>query len=136
MKDKLNEILLVDDNIDCNFFLKKLLDENEVANQIAIAYDGEAALDFLTQPANGQHHNPSLIFLDINMPRMNGWEFLEDYENLPAERKAQMHVIMLTSSINPDDEKRALANPNVEGFYQKFLDKPHLDEILNRFFSE
>ena len=78
---------------------------------------------------------PDLIFLDINMPAMDGWEFLDRYRELPREKKADTVLIMLTTSLNPDDEKRTLAIPEVSGFEHKPLNQIRLESLLQKYFS-
>ena len=75
---------------------------------------------------------PDAILLDWNMPIMNGWEFLEEYEKLEPEFKAKTVVIMLTSSLNPDDRDRALSYGDVDAMYNKLLDKDILADIEDK----
>src|SRR5690349_10546394 len=102
MKKKLNCVMLIDDNEDDNFFHKIVLKETGIAEYIKVAESGFEALDFLKQ----ENKIPELIFLDINMPKMNGWEFLEEYRKLNDEQKARVIIIMLTTSLNPADRKK------------------------------
>lgn len=76
-----------------------------------------------------------LIFLDINMPAMDGWEFMEEYKKLPEEQKADIVLIMLTTSLNPDDELRTLETPEIAGFENKPLKQDRLEKILNKYFG-
>lgn len=79
---------------------------------------------------------PNIIFLDINMPKMNGWEFLEAYKELKAGQKAKVLVVMLTTSINPSDKKRAEQFPDIIGFNSKPLTEQMISQILDRYFPE
>ncbi len=111
MKKKLNCVLLVDDNDSDNFIHKRVVETSGIANFIGIALNGQEALDFLTTKMNFgkdeiSYCQPSLIFLDINMPIMDGWEFLEEYQKLEEGQKGKVVVIMLTSSINSADISR------------------------------
>lgn len=120
--NKLNTILLIDDDSSSNFLNNVIIDEAEVCEQIITKTGGEDALDYIQKEENAQ---PDLIFLDINMPRMNGWEFLEEFVKI---RKDEVPVCMLTTSINPR-EKELIHNFNcVIGFETK----PLSEEILNR----
>ncbi|HEY8657499.1 MAG TPA: response regulator [Hanamia sp.] len=136
MKKKLNYVLLVDDDDDCNFFHQRLLNKMECTEKIEIAHDGQKALDFLNSSINGLHPKPDIIFLDINMPGMGGWEFLEEYTKLDEEFKEKIVLVMLTSSLNPDDKERALSYSSVNGFINKYLDKESLNKILTEHFLE
>ena len=97
-------ILLVEDDRIAVMTFKRALKEIQATNPIYFSADGQAALEFLSDSHNPM---PSLILLDLNMPRMNGWEFLEAYHKLNAERNNPAKIIMLTTSPNPDDVQRA-----------------------------
>ena len=132
---QLNCILLIDDDEPTNFLNKKTLEQSNCARHIKIAHSGQAALDYL-RGSDDEYLRPDLIFLDINMPAMDGWEFLAQYKTLPKEKKADTILIMLTTSLNPDDEKRTLAIPEISGFEHKPLSKVRLEKLLNKYFSE
>lgn len=136
MKKKLKSILLVDDDNDCNFFHKRLLKKMDCVETIYTAYDGKEALEFLQSTIDGEHPNPNIIFLDINMPRMNGWSFLDEYQKLSEQQKAQIVLVMLTTSLNPDDRNKAESYKEVKGFESKYLTQDSLTQILARFFPE
>ena len=70
---------------------------------------------------------PDLIFLDINMPGMNGWEFLEEYNRLNKKLHGQVIIIMLTTSDNPDDAERS----KTWNFISDYITKPLTHEIMN-----
>jgi len=131
MTTQLNCILLIDDDEPTNFLNKLTLEQSGCARQIRIAQSGREALEYLQQTTT----RPDLIFLDINMPAMDGWEFLERYRSLPAARKADIVLIMLTTSLNPDDEKRTRSIPEVAGFENKPLTQEQLDSLLRKYFS-
>lgn len=133
---KLNCILLVDDDSDCNYLHKRILMKAQCAEKIEVAYDGEQALNFLKTTVDGKYPCPDLILLDINMPGMNGWEFLEEYEKLDNEVRAKIVLVMLTSSVNPDDEARALKMNIIGGFRRKYLKEETIKEIISTYFPE
>jgi CheY-like chemotaxis protein len=136
MKKKLNHILLVDDDEACNFFHTHLIERLNCAEHVTQVSDGAEALEFLTTPVEGAYPQPDILFLDINMPRMNGWEFLKAYEMLPDEQKAKIILILLTTSFNPEDKERAMAHPYVKDFANKYLSKESLLDILHRHFAQ
>jgi len=129
---QLNCILLIDDDEPTNFLNKLTLEQAACATHIRIVQSGQAALDYLRAD---EYPRPDLIFLDINMPAMDGWEFLVQYRSLPQDKKAGTVVIMLTTSLNPDDEKRVLAIREVSGFEHKPLNQVRLGKLLNKYFS-
>jgi CheY-like chemotaxis protein len=137
MKKKLNCILLVDDDEPTNFLNKMTVQQSGCAEHVAVVQSGPEALDYLT----GKKHfsglpRPNLIFLDINMPAMDGWEFLSKYRELPQEQKADIVMIMLTTSLNPDDETRTKDFPEVAGFEPKPLLPLRLESLLEKFFPD
>ena len=135
----LNCILLVDDDPPTNFLHHRLLEKMNLAARIIVARNGEEALDYLRNcelEGGAGYPYPDLIFLDINMPRMDGWEFLEHFrlQNLAAQYP--MTIVMLTNSPNPDDRIRAGRMPEVKGFYSKPLSRDMLNGIIDNGLSE
>src|SRR5690606_32947414 len=99
MRKKLNCILLVDDDPDDNFYHQIIINEMNIVNNIDIARNGIEALEYLKTE---DQLPPDLIFLDLNMPKMNGWEFLEQYKHLGIGQKARVLIVILTTSANPE----------------------------------
>jgi CheY-like chemotaxis protein len=123
--------MLIDDDDDDNFFHEMVINELNITEHIEIALNGEEALLFLKKE-NRIH--PDIIFLDINMPKMNGWEFMESYKELRPDQKAKVVVMMLTTSENPEDKKRAALYSEITGFNSKPLTKEMLVAILEKHF--
>jgi len=132
MKRKLDCIMLIDDNEDDNFYHQIVIRDMEITNQIKIAESGLEALEMLTK----ENDAPELIFLDINMPAMNGWEFLDEYNKLSDEQKASVIIIMLTTSLNPADRNKAQKIPVVHGFETKPLTREKLRITIERYFPD
>ena len=123
--------MLIDDDEDDNFFHQRILRKSDVAEHIQVAQNGLDALDYLTK----ENQIPELIFLDVNMPKMNGWEFLEEYSKVDAKQNTQPIIIMLTTSLNPADKERAGKIYKIDGFETKPLTGEMLNRILDRFFA-
>ncbi len=87
MKRKLDSILLVDDDESSNYFHQLIINKLNCAEHVHQACDGREALEILNDGINGKFPIPSVIFLDVNMPGMNGWDFLEEYEKLDETKK-------------------------------------------------
>jgi len=140
MKHKLNCILLIDDDEPTNFLNRMTLEQADCAHCVQTIQTGQEALNYLMHKGKYQHANdhphPDLIFLDINMPAMDGWEFLEKYRQLPSQQKASIVMIMLTTSLNPDDQQRAAAIPEIDGFEHKPLRVDRLKDMLKHYFPD
>lgn len=130
MKNKLNRVLLIDDDEDCNYYHVRLLKKVECAEEIKVVTNGKEGLDYLTTKINGHFPNPALIFLDLNMPVMNGWDFIKEYSALPEEIKSSSVLIILTTSLNPDDKSKSLEYVSVKDFQIKYLSGDSLNELL------
>lgn len=136
MKDKFDLVLLIDDNQADNFFHEMVIEEQGLAREVVSIDGGAKALTYLSTPQDGSYPSPDLILLDINMPGMNGWEFLEKYETLENRMKAEVIVIMLTTSHDPKDLQKAesLSNTGVAGLKNKPLTPEMLQEVLMKHF--
>ena len=138
---KLNSVLLVDDDNATNFISQMLIKKAGITDHIETALNGQHALDYLTNSGKYERSDevfpkPKLILLDINMPVMDGWEFAEAFSKLEKNRKEDVIIVMLTSSLNPDDKAKASNLSVISGFQNKPLTKERLVSIVNTFFPE
>jgi CheY-like chemotaxis protein len=140
MKQKLNCILVIDDDEPTNFFTRMILEEAECTRNIRIVQSGPEALAYLEKSESGtnpvEFPSPDLIFLDINMPAMDGWEFLEEYKKLNIAPQHKIIMVMLTTSLFPEDMAKAKRSPEISGFENKPLTLEKLESILKRYFSK
>ncbi len=139
MKIKLNWILLVDDYESDNFLHSRLIRKTGITDHIFTAMNGREAIDLLTGKSGNSHSEmtrqlPGLIFLDLNMPVMDGWEFLEDYQRSDFPQKSASVIIILTTSINPADKSKAEQMLESGCFLYKPLSKEMIYDILERKF--
>jgi CheY-like chemotaxis protein len=133
MKQKLKTILLIDDDSATNFINAHLLKMLGYAENIVVRENGREALDYLREESE-EGNKPDLIFLDINMPCMNGWEFLEEYKKLDHKTADSVIIVMLTTSPLLDDQLKATAMAEIAEFRNKPLNKAMLQSVLKKHF--
>lgn len=134
---KLKRILLIDDSETDNFIHRRRFDKFGMVEQVEIRTDGRQGLDYLTTPcAEGHYPHPDLLFLDINMPIMDGWEFLEAYRDLPTEQRATVTVALLTTAAGEGDMNRAYGYGVVDAHEAKPLTNDKLGKLMQRFFPD
>jgi CheY-like chemotaxis protein len=124
-------VLLVDDNEVDNFINKKVLSAYPSIGKITIKTSAKSALEFLKSHSATPSLLPDVIFLDISMPELDGFGFLNEFSKLPPDLIDKCHIIMLTSSEDEMDRKKAMLNPCVK----KYLLKPLSSYKLEEFFS-
>ena len=122
--------IVVDDdrsnNLICQFSLRRLSAETEIKTFL----EPEVALQYIKDSYDDLSEIPTVIFLDINMPVITGWEFLEIFKDFSASIKKQFVIYMLTSSIDARDREKAELNPLVKGFLSKPLSTQLISEVL------
>jgi len=128
-------VLLIDDDIATNFYNKRIVKRHREFREVVTVNSGTKALEYLTEAAQGKCKKPTLIFLDINMPGMNGWEFLLEYEKLNKNIIKDIKLIMLTTSTNEDDYAKSLNYNLVNDFINKPLSIDLLDDVLNKHYK-
>jgi CheY-like chemotaxis protein len=122
--------MIIDDNYTDRYVGEIRLKKHPFAEDVILKDSGRSALEFLERSANAPGELPQLIFLDINMPEMNGFEFLEGFALLPEIVHETCKIMMLSSSLNPEDHQRIADNRFVSRFVSKPLTKDKLNEIL------
>lgn len=96
-------VLLVDDDKICNFITEATLNRLGVAKEILAVLNGKEALEYINRALTGDRVLPDVIFLDLNMPLMNGFQFIESFKKLDFPNKDEVKIVVLTSSENPED---------------------------------
>ncbi|NJB35002.1 response regulator [Croceivirga sp. JEA036] len=128
--DNLYVIMLIDDDAPTNFLNKRALLKSGMVKDTITMTSAENALEYLKKSNN--NILPHMIFLDINMPGMNGWEFLDEYQ--ASEDYFQIPVVvMLTTSLNPEDEKKAATYGDVQGFERKPLTQEKIKQLFDHY---
>jgi CheY-like chemotaxis protein len=121
-------VFLVDDDKLFIFLTKKTIKATEVITNIKEFGAGLEAISYLKEIAGNAELLPDLILLDLSMPVMDGWEFLEEYMQLQLEKKIKLYIF--TSSISPHDVERARSIGVVSDFIVKPLDRDQIFQIL------
>jgi CheY-like chemotaxis protein len=101
----INSISIIDDDTITVFGIRKLITTVATCNEIKTYRNGELALSELNKIVSGNEELPDIIFLDLNMPIMDGWEFLEEFISLPIKKSIKINIV--TSSINKEDRDKS-----------------------------
>jgi CheY-like chemotaxis protein len=126
--------LLVDDDDTTNFINQMLLKDLGITHEILITHNGKEAMDLIQQRQLSNQDLPDLIILDINMPVMNGFEFLEAFEKIKRKGNPSVIIVMLSTSMNPEDVSDAEGTA-IKEFLNKPLTEHSLKEVVNKHFS-
>ncbi|HWS59309.1 MAG TPA: response regulator [Flavobacterium sp.] len=129
----LETILCVDDDPITLMLCKMVISKVSFSNEIATAKNGEEALkyfDSIKTPSN--INKPQLIFLDLNMPVMNGWEFLESFSTEAYSEFHDTKIIILSSTINPEDLEKSKKYPMVIDFLSKPISRQMLEFLKDK----
>ncbi len=121
--------MLVDDNETDNFISKRIIEITKFAHKVEVKNSGKSALDYLEAHQNEPELLPHLIFLDINMPIVDGFVFLYEFEKFNSNVKDKCKVIILSSSDNKRDIDKIVNNDHVIKFITKPLTEASLEEV-------
>lgn len=122
-------VMLIDDNEIDNLINQKMVEAASITDHIFIHTGARSAIEFLRNIEKLETADqvlPDVIFLDIDMPLMDGFQFLDEFEKLMTTTKKKCRIVMLTSSINPQDVNRSKKYSNVK----LYLNKPLMHESL------
>jgi CheY-like chemotaxis protein len=129
MKTKIEKVMLIDDTEIDLYITSSMMEASGFSGSIMTRTSAEEALTYLQVNADNPMQLPDVIFLDIRMPVMDGFEFLENYDKLPETIKSSCIIYMLSSSLDYDDLAKAKCNPHVASFINKPLYPDTLDRI-------
>lgn len=131
----LNTILFIDDDPITLMLCKMVISKASFSNEVITAKNGEEALQFfdklLSQDSTKNEENkiPQLIFLDLNMPIMGGWEFLDSFSTDKYSKYNAIKVIILSSTVDPEDMKKSKKYAMILDFLSKPISKDMLEYV-------
>ncbi len=122
-------VLLVEDDPITIMVCDRIIMMSAFAEKVISCENGKYAIDYLKDLAEKGEEKPEIIFLDINMPVMNGWDFLEEFEKVRSSYSKLPDIYILSSTVDPEDYKRAKTFPAVVSFISKPLSKEVLQNL-------
>jgi len=123
-------IYMIDDDPIYLFLAKKLFIEQKFSQNIKTFENGKVAIESLLDSQNLKENLPNIIFLDLSMPVMNGWEFLDSFNAAPIPNKENITIIVISSSINPMEIDMIKSYPVVQDYIVKPLTPADLQKLL------
>lgn len=135
MSNNPKTVLLIDDNFVDLKINSKIIELSNLFDEIITCQSGEEGLEYLSKVLNNNGKLPELILLDIQMPDMDGFEFLELYRKLPKKLADNCLIAMLSSTLDFGDIKKAEANLHVVKLLKKPLFPTELEDLLKKHFS-
>jgi CheY-like chemotaxis protein len=125
-------VMLVDDCSTDNFVNQRMLQHYSFSERTLVYTSSRKALEHVREMAHAEEGSveiPSIIFLDLNMPMLNGHQFIAEYAKLPAAFRAKCRIVVLTSSMDPSDMLAAIRHKEVIAYISKPMIKNNLDEL-------
>lgn len=124
------KLFLVDDDKIFVFLTKKIVEDTGIDTDIHVFTDGQETIDYLKSIIDKPEFLPDLICLDLSMPVMDGWEFLNEYMQMLPQIHKKIPIYLVSSSISPHDIERAKSVGVVSDFIIKPIDKEKIKEVL------
>lgn len=132
-------VLVIEDDFITLYLNREILEFANFCENIVEATNGDEALSYFENIEKGDNpmdNLPEVILLDLNMPVMDGWEFFETFvKKFPGFVK-KTNIFILSSSINPEDQERAIKDPNIAAFLSKPLDEDEHFDIIKSFLNK
>ncbi|WP_138485295.1 response regulator [Dyadobacter bucti] len=128
-----SQFIVVDDDRGNNLICKYVIAAIAPAASVQLFTDPEKALEWIQADYDNRKEDlQTVLFLDINMPVLDGWEFLDEFSSFPSGLHALYNIFILSSSIDPGDKEKAEKHPHVQGYHSKPLSKETMSKIFNR----
>lgn len=126
---KFTNVLLIEDDPITIMVCDRIIKMTGFAEQVQSKENGQEAIKYIKSIIEDETTFPEIIFLDINMPVMNGWDFLQEFDALKSKIPALPRIFILSSTVDPEDYKRAEEFDTVAGFISKPLTQEHLNDL-------
>ena len=126
---KIDIACIIDDDPIFIYTAKRMMDLVNFCNNYLIFKNGSEAINFLRPIIEQNEKAPEIIFLDLNMPVMDGWQFLDEFITIPTKKEIVIYIV--SSSIDPQDYEKAKKYKNVSNYIVKPIEINHLEEILH-----
>jgi len=126
----IDKICLIDDDQFYLFSMRRMIEIHQLCNTVTECKNGQEAIFYITTALTNNETLPDVIFLDINMPIMNGWEFLEAYQRLDIKPSKKIKLYMVSSSMDSSDKAKARAFKAVTDFIIKPVSIDQLKRLL------
>jgi two-component system, chemotaxis family, chemotaxis protein CheY len=128
----ISRFLIIDDDPGSNMLCEILIKRISGNTDIQTFTEPEAAMDFIENKYSGNNGVPTVIFLDINMPGMTGWDVLEKFATFDDSIIQKVTIYMVSSSVDERDKNQATKNPFVADYFEKPLNSDKLNKVLGR----
>lgn len=127
----MSKLILIDDDIIYHKIAQVMLKEYSPVNEVVSSTDGKATLEYLIENKANNKNLPDYIFVDINMPKYNGWDFLNGYKKIRKSLQKAIRIYIVSSSIDPNDIKRSKSYTFVQSFIVKPLRREFLQALID-----
>lgn len=126
---KFETVMIIDDNIIDLYIASRMITQNNFGKKVLLYTSAEEAMKYLQENEDNIAELPQILFVDIYMPLMSGFEFLEAYDKLSPVLKKYCKAYIISSTIDNEDISRSNSNHNVVCFHVKPITKEFLDRI-------
>jgi response regulator of citrate/malate metabolism len=130
MTPRVANLWIIDNDPMVSFYIKRLTELGALADIITIYDSPRGAVDYLLLHKTSLEHLPDIILLDIYMPDMDGWEFLQEFQKIKDKLMKNVEIHIITSSNHPKDISRAQSFPEVKSYLQKPVTLEALQEVV------
>lgn len=130
MTKKLSNLWIIDDDPMSSFYIKRLAELGELAHIISIYSKAQGAVDYLLHHKKSNSHLPDVILLDIYMPELDGWGFLQKFKNIQDQLIKTIDIYIISSSNHPTDVEQAQTIKEVKGYFVKPVTMESLKVIV------